>query len=367
MWILFLAISIYSLLIVLSILGFFLLSFKKQFKSSVTEYSNFITVLIPFRNESERIFELLNSLSNQVDTKIIKEIFFINDHSADNSCEIISSWIDSSEIKSKIIHLESSFGKKNAINKGVENANTNYVLTLDADIYFNNFFFSKLANEINFDKGLYIFAVVENCGIFLSQIESHVLSILTLGMLNINVPILANGACLLFNREYFLSIDPFKYNIKISSGDDLFILKAFKSKKTSIQAISPFSLFVNTKGPENLKSLFSRSLRWAGKMTNIDLPYTKFFGMIILVINLISIGIFVQLIFDFSYLSFIFLTIKFTIDLVVSLYSLIHFKNIKLLIYFFPMFLLYPIFILINFLLLLSNYSTYWKGREVSN
>ncbi len=237
----FLVLALYMLIILSSIYGFFILSIKKPSQKKLNNIKTNISILIPFRNEALRIQQLLDSFNIQIETSVIKEIIFIDDHSTDNSCDIISHWINSSTIDSKIINLDKNRGKKHAIYLGFQNACSEYVLTLDADVNFKKNFFLKIRNEILFNKGLYIFPVVENLGLVYSQIESHVLTVFTTGMLNLKTPILANGACLLINRDIFLFYNPYKANYNIDSGDDLFVLEIFK--KIMYQLLPPLLIF----------------------------------------------------------------------------------------------------------------------------
>ena len=363
----FLVLIVYVVILLSSIYGFFVLSNKTPSHYNINNKKENISVLIPFRNEALRIQQLLDSFNIQIETSIIKEIIFIDDHSTDNSCEIISQWINSTTIDSKILNLEEGKGKKRAVYLGFQNASSQYVLTLDADVNFNKYFFYKIRNEISFNKGLYIFPVVENLGLVYSQIESHILSVFTIGMLNLKNPILANGACLLINRDDFLCYNPFKANYNIDSGDDLFILESFKKNNLSIVAASPYMFSIYTSGPPNLKSYLSRSLRWSGKMSNIKLPLTKLYGLIILMANFIALSMLYKMIFNDSNVASFYLLIKLGLDITITFLSTHHFKNKKIFLFSLPLFFLYPFYLLINSILLLFKYPNYWKGRKVMN
>ena len=364
---LFLLLLIYLLFFAFSILGFFKLKNKTSPILDSYIVSN-LTVIIPFRNEESRIFGLLESIQKQTDLEIVKEFLFIDDHSNDNSVTIISRWIDKNKINARIIYLKRKYGKKHAISIATKMANTSHIMTLDADVNFKENFFSNIKKNIFLERGLYIFPVVENNGLIFSQIESHVLSIISIGMLNLKIPILANGACLVYSKEDFLTVEPYKNNYNISSGDDLFILQFFKKNNIPIKAVSPFLLNVCTAGPEKIKPFFHRSLRWAGKMHSVKLPLTKFFGAVILLTNFFSTLMFFRLLVNpnLGYES-LYISVKFFLDLMVVFLALKHYKNLKLFIYIFPMFLFYPIGLLINCSLIIFGISPYWKGRKVIN
>lgn len=364
-----LLLSIYFLLLSSSLYGFLFLNTSSSYSKTKEVINNdrLMSIVVPFRNESLRISSLLDSFDHQQDVSIINEIIFVDDHSEDKSCEIIANWIQSSNLDCKLFQLESDYGKKQAINLGVNSATGKYILSFDSDISFDSLFFNKLNDKILFDKGLYIFSVIENSGILLSQLESNILSVINSGMANLKCPVLANGACLLYEKNTFLKINPFLNNYNISSGDDLFILQSFKNNNVSFSTISPFENLVKTVGPETFKEYFSRSFRWSSKMPNLSLSFTKFFGSVVLLVNFLTIAISIMIFISFSKWMVIFLLSKFFIDLLLSLISAYYFKNTKLFLFSFPMFILYPICILINTFLILFNYPIYWKGRRVVN
>ena len=93
-----------------------------------------ITVIIPFRNEAERLAGLINSILSS--SQYVKQFIFINDHSSDNSSEIIQASLGGLPylIVDLPVHLA---GKKQAIKFGINQATTSFILTLDADVSFH--------------------------------------------------------------------------------------------------------------------------------------------------------------------------------------------------------------------------------------
>ena len=203
---------IYFVFLISSLIGFVFYNKKSTNELLNSNTENLISIVIPFRNESNRFKNLLSSLNNQKNIDIIKEIIFVDDHSEDSSCELIQSWIKKSSYECKLISLSDNIGKKHAISLGVRKATGTYILDMDADVSFGSFFFDEIAKLNAFEKDCNILPVIENTGLIWSQMESSVISILTIGMANLKTPILANGAGLLFKREVFLSLNPFDNN-----------------------------------------------------------------------------------------------------------------------------------------------------------
>ena len=360
-------ISVYVVFLFGSLIGFLFFNGKSILKESLGDSNNKISVIIPFRNEALRINDLLNSLNNQIHNDIIKEVIFIDDHSTDDSCEIISSWISTSNLNCCLLYLKDKTGKKHAINLGVNKANSNFILNIDADVCFSNSFFQNLCKEFKGKSDLYLVSVIDNTGIIWSKIESSIISVLTIGMANLKLPILANGAALLFKRKKFIELNPFKSNYNISSGDDLFILESFRNNGLLIDTISPKRLFVFSKGAINSRDFIQRSIRWSGKMSKVKLPLTKFLGIIVTVVNLTIIPFIFLIFFYFPKWMIVYLLAKLISDLFIALFSAKYYNNYKLFFYSFPMFFLYPLYISIVMALLFVNYPTHWKGRLVLN
>ena len=66
-----------------------------------------VSILIPFRNESHALPRLIQSL-NQLDINDISvEVVFINDHSSDSSCDLLSLC----ELAYSIHHLDEKIGR----------------------------------------------------------------------------------------------------------------------------------------------------------------------------------------------------------------------------------------------------------------
>ena len=171
---------LYAIFIGFSIIGFQInspSSFSiKDFKSSKEKL---LTIIIPFRNEENRINNLLSSIENQENLNIIIQFIFVDDHSSDCTVEIIKNWTLNKNFKCQILSLKSDFGKKKAIDFGVKSSNSEYIMTIDADITFNHSFFANLKNKLATNSDLYLISVIEDNGLFISRIISLVLGINT--------------------------------------------------------------------------------------------------------------------------------------------------------------------------------------------
>ena len=184
-----------------------------------------LSIVIPvfFNEESlDNLFHKLIILQNdflKLDTNL--QFIFVDDHSSDCTVEIIKNWTLNKKFKCQILSLKSDYGKKKAIDFGIKSSNSEYIMTIDADITFNHSFFANLKNKLATNSDLYLIGVIEANGLFISRIISLVLGIITIGMTNLKFPILANGAGLIFRKSIYIKLQPYHSNFHISSGDDI--------------------------------------------------------------------------------------------------------------------------------------------------
>ncbi len=91
-----------------------------------------ITVVVPLYNEAKSIPELAKRL-----TKVLKaynyEIIFVNDGSTDGSEAVLNQIAEQNE-RIKVIHFKRNYGQTAAINAGVQHANGDVIVLIDADL-----------------------------------------------------------------------------------------------------------------------------------------------------------------------------------------------------------------------------------------
>ena len=136
---------LYAIFIGFSIIGFQINSPSSvSIKDFIPLKEKFLTIIIPFRNEENRINNLLSSIENQENLNVINQFIFVDDHSSDCTVEIIKNWTLNKNFKCQILSLKSDFGKKKAIDYGVKSSNSEFIMTIDADITFPHSFFGNL-------------------------------------------------------------------------------------------------------------------------------------------------------------------------------------------------------------------------------
>ena len=354
------------LFVYVSIIGVACLGFVKGIKYQSVKAGSDFSIVIAFRNEEERIDDLLISLEkSDLEQVNLDEVIFVNDHSLDRTVEKIKRWSNHNKFKVRIAHLNHDFGKKKAIHLGINQVLSTYVLTLDADVQFDAKFLLKMSQTLGANHSLIIVPVIEKNGIIFSRIASHALTVLSVGLASLGFPINVNGAASAFKREEYIRLEPLKNNFHISSGDDMFILKAFLKSKGSV--IKPFlskGIHVLTDGPKNITEFISRGVRWSTKMKLIKLPLINLIGISILLCNF-YVYYFIFFNNPLSAASLIWLSIKFVLDFMTLYLSFNLYDKRGITIFAIPMFFIYPLYLLTVLILNLFRIKMNWKDRPV--
>ena len=272
-----------------------------------------LTVIIPFRNEASRILPLLKAI--QASSIQPANYIFINDHSTDESDRLI---VENINVKGfQVIHLpKDQQGKKRAISYGIKHACTEFVLTMDADVWFNSTYFQYISETAPAD--LIIFPVEHVAKNFFAQLFQQ--DVVLANHVNIAAagwkrPILCSGANLLFRKEAYLEVVEHSDYFEKSSGDDIYLLKAMHAAGKNIWMNSSIHLEVKTPAANSIKEFISQRTRWISKTRHVA---DTFSNRLILIQFFLSIGFWAGLYLSFAYFSLrialLFALIKIIID-----------------------------------------------------
>jgi len=332
---------------------------------------NTFSIIIPFRNEAKVIRDTIESLSRLDYDKESFEIILVNDHSEDDFQKQIGGLLDSSSI---IIIDNNGVGKKEAIETGVEKAKNEWILCSDADCLFQEDWLIACNNAINENSAdLFLFPVFISEGKGLLGRFQYYDLLSTLGF-NMGfyfykgISLLANGANILYKKVDFQTIDPFKNNKRISSGDDMFLLQEFKNNVKVIKMDCTSDLWVQTKGQVTWSAFFDQRIRWVKKMKFIKSDLSFYIGIYI---SAIQLALWISLILGFFslYIFYFFLILiivktwaDFKLIKKISSYKNLHIEVGEILFFEFIYMLIVPI------ILIVSVFRTpLWKGRKTLN
>lgn len=357
-WYLIFLFSCISLVLILKILTFF----RKGKELTPIDLED-VSVIIPFRNECENLPSLFESITTQ--KQLPKEIIFVNDHSEDESVEQVEAYL-LSNIKVRLLSLSTAErGKKSALLKGVEAANGNYIITLDADVKLNGRYFETLS--IAPTHSLLILPVITKGKNFFGNFFST--EYLFLNAFNYLLapfyPISSSGANLGFNKSAVNYKKQYENHNHLSSGDDYFLLKALRSEKKSIHVSNNVELSVVTGAPESITAYWKQRVRWFGKSHYQARFGETLFGLFTL---LYFAGGMTALIYAAYYGHWIAFTLIFGLRLLLDILVFVNYsfalKQGNKATYL-PLFqLIYPV-LMVGVMLTSLFYKPKWKGRAV--
>ncbi|OUR94611.1 glycosyltransferase [Flavobacteriales bacterium 34_180_T64] len=339
---------------------------------AITRFS----IIIPFRNESENLPALLQSIKSLNYEKHLFEILFIDDESTDDSARIIN---DFSKIHNELnIHMlsnnrASASPKKDAITLAIKNAKHKWIITTDADCIVPKYWLDTIDCFLQHNSCKLLVAPVSinRAQSFLDRfqlIDFMSLQGVTIGGFGVQKPLLCNGANLIYDREFFNKLNGFEGNLHIASGDDLFLLeKALKNAPKSVMYLKNIKSLVLTKPQSNLSALITQRVRWASKIKYYKTSISKLIGLLVLLMNAILIGLGVLAFtrsIPFTLFLYIFI-IKISIDFLLIFKTARFFKQGQHLPSFIFASFLYPFFsVFVAFVSVFKGYK--WKDRAYS-
>ena len=237
-----------------------------------SDFTPFVSVIIPFRNESHNILASLESLQNQSYPNDKYEVIYVNDSSEDDSLQKITGAIKLSNIK--VISVPADFfqnaHKKRAIKFGINNSSGEIIVTTDADCTHHINWLRNMISAFDKDTGFVSGPVkfVEENSLFekLQKLEFSGLVLTGAGQIGIGKPLICNAANIAYRKSAFDSVIGFDDQLNLSSGDDeLLMQKIAKANIFKVKFCYNIEAIVLTKGNESLNKFYNQRKRWASK------------------------------------------------------------------------------------------------------
>lgn len=254
------------------------------------------TVIIPFRNEAKNLSALAKSLEQLNYSNSHFEVFWINDHSTDESTAILAPFlVNNTNWKLLDTIRKSNSPKKDALQTAIQLANYQWIITTDADCEvpenwlqcYNDFILSF--QEKGNLKLIAAPVAYKTNGSFLQNFQNmDFLSLIgtTIGSFGVNKSFMCNGANLCYQKEVFLAVNGFSGNDTIASGDDVFLMEKIMNKyRNSVHYLKSKDALVVTKPETTFKGLISQRIRWASKTAATNNWFGKFVGFIVFLFN----------------------------------------------------------------------------------
>lgn len=293
------------------------LGLNKLSNESEKKLNEFISIIIPFRNEEKNIQQTFINLVNQNYPEDKYEIIFIDDSSEDKSLEILKAFASKENVKILSVPYEYSPNahKKRAIRYGIENSRGDIIVTTDADCIHQKDWLKNLLKffdeETGFISGPVEFLPKQNLFGKIQRLEFSGLVITGAGLIGADNPIICNAANIAYRKSVYDKVQGFHHQMNLSSGDDeLLMQKIKKDTNYKIKFAAVRDAIVFTHANKSLKEFFHQRKRWASK----GLFYNdKTLIIKLILIYLFYIGLFLQIAFSFL------LSVKFLILFLISI------------------------------------------------
>jgi cellulose synthase/poly-beta-1,6-N-acetylglucosamine synthase-like glycosyltransferase len=232
----------------------------------------FISIIIPFRNEEENILVSLKSIESQFYPEDKFEVIYVNDFSEDNSLELLKSNIKKDNIR--VLSVAEDFStnahKKRAVRYGIENAKGDIIVTTDADCVHNEEWLKSLVLSFDSVTG-FVSGPVEfeiDNGLFseFQKLEFAGLVLCGAGLIGSGHPTICNAANIAYRKKVFDEVGGFKDQMNLSSGDDeLLMQKIAKDSDFKVKFCIDKKAIVKTSANKTYGDFYQQRKRWASK------------------------------------------------------------------------------------------------------
>ena len=352
---------LFSLHFVFSIIVFFT-TLKEDGFSPPAEFP-FVSVIIAARNEEKHIRACLISLKNQVFPKDKFEVIVVDDHSTDNTPQIIKGEISSQENFYYTSLSNHAFRKRNALIHGIKISKGEYIFQLDGDCVANKFWLSELCSHLENDYAIVGgYTLIRFKKKLLEKFQAleylYLLSICkTLSSRTKVFSLFGNNTA--FKKDNYLRTEGYK-GIHNEILEDYQLVRIFQKDRTNKGLlIYNKNSWVHTEPTDGYKNYFQQRRRWGSGILEVKIVGKFiFFGFLILY-TILAVYPF------FSKIFYIFFLMRLVADFLIVFNSIRIFRQNRLILYFI-FFHIHSILttILAGMSLILSP-TTKWKGRTV--
>jgi cellulose synthase/poly-beta-1,6-N-acetylglucosamine synthase-like glycosyltransferase len=347
----------------------------------------FISIIIAARNEENNIGNCIQSILNQTYPQNKFELIIINDHSTDNTVEVINSFRNENI---HVINLHDFTGnnvlnsyKKKSIETALQFAKGELIVTTDADCIVPEKWIETLVSFYKEERPVFVAMPVvflspgrEKLGVMpllkrllkiFQSLDFMTLQGITGASVYKKFHSMCNGANLAYEKKVFYEVNGFEGIDEIASGDDMLLMhKIQKAYPDKILFLKSTDVIVQTQPAATMKDFMNQRIRWASKA---DKYTDKKITAVLLLVYLLNAWIFILGIFSFFFIKdFYLFLISIVVKTIVELFFLFpvaKFFEKKRLLWWFA--LAEPFHILYTLIAgWLGKFGSYqWKGRNV--
>jgi len=187
------------------------------------------------------------------------------------------------------------------------------------------------------------------------------------GAAALQLPVMSNGANMLFEKKAALEVEKYRKDNSLQSGDDVFLMEAIR-KHYGSEAIRfvKDELAITTTAPcPEIKCFIKQRMRWVSKNKHYRSAFIILPALIVFTYNFMLFSLMV-LSFFYPFLALVFLLfagLKLLVDLPLLTTTATFFRNRQYLILAFPLALVYPVYVVVSGFGGLF-FKVKWKGRK---
>jgi cellulose synthase/poly-beta-1,6-N-acetylglucosamine synthase-like glycosyltransferase len=334
----------------------------------------FVSIIIPFRNESQNIIANLRSIEAQLYPVDKYEIIYVNDFSEDDSVELLKRNIKKNNVR--VLSVPDNYSenahKKRAIRYGIENAKGDIIVTTDADCIYDEEWLHSIMLSFDsltgFVSGPVEFISDDKMFSKFQQLEFAGLVLCGAGLIGSGHPTICNAANIAYKKKVFDEVGGFKDHMNLSSGDDeLLMQKISKDSDFKVKFCIKQNAIVKTSANKTIGDFFQQRKRWASKglfygdkslVLKLILIYAFYVGLI----SQLIFGLTIDYTFLFSFLISMFLKFIFELRILYKGKEKI-LRDIQLKYFFIAEIIQIPYIIYAGLVGAFGNYL--WKSRKV--
>jgi cellulose synthase/poly-beta-1,6-N-acetylglucosamine synthase-like glycosyltransferase len=247
-------------------------------------------------------------------------------------------------------------GKKQAISEAIRVSNGDLIITTDADCRVTKNWISSIVEYYERYKPAMIagpVCIADGGNLFQHMQGLEFLSLISSGAaaMKLRMPVMCNGANLAYEKKAFIEAGGYDANNKYTSGDDIFLMLTMKNTtKRKIAFIKCSDAIVHTSAQATFKDFTNQRKRWASKSSGYTDAAIVSVALLVFLFNLSLIASAISAIFSKAFLP-VFLIgfiIKIVVDFPLLLGITSFVKKKRLLLFYFPLQLVYPFYIILT-------------------
>ncbi|HXB94942.1 MAG TPA: glycosyltransferase, partial [Puia sp.] len=274
-----------------------------------------ITVLIPARNEQAVISECLQSLARQSYPKDRFEVLVLDDHSTDATTAAVRDFAVGGEANGLVLRClpmaevpqptDVKAYKKWAIEKGIDTAAGDLIVTTDADCFFHPDWLSTMA-ACHEEKGAVFIAAPVRIGTrhhsllgIFQTLDFITLQGITGAAVSSGFHSMCNGANLAYTRSSFYAAGGFAGIDHLPSGDDMLLMHKIRLHYPDrVSFLKSRQAIVTTRPANGWKEFLHQRVRWASKADSYQDKRVFWILLLVYIVNASFIALFVAAFFN---------------------------------------------------------------------